>query len=111
VRGDLPPGLQLSQAVHAAQEFVFRERATARAWRRASNTLVVVVVPDVAALRALARDARAAGVLTVAFRDLDLAPRLTSLALAPCAAARALCRRWPLALRQPLHAAGRETVA
>lgn len=97
VRADLPPGLQLSQAVHAAQAFQAAHPALCAAWMAASNTLVVVGAPDGAALAALRDRAARAGVPRASFCDDDLGLE-TALALAPGPAARRLCRGLPLAL-------------
>ncbi len=96
VRADLPVGLQASQAVHAAQEFVLTQPRVARAWRAASNTVVLVTVPDVAGLERVRSAAADARVPVAAFEDIDLAPTLTALALGPAPGARALCRGLPL---------------
>lgn len=99
VRADLPVGLQASQAVHAGQEFVLKHPRLARAWRRASNTVVLVTVPDVGALELLLARAVLAETPATLFRDPDLEPELTAITLGPGAEARGLCRGLPLLAR------------
>lgn len=98
VRADLAPGLQLSQALHAGQEWVLQRTDAARAWRASSNTVAIVAVPDVAEFARVIERAHRAGVDVVEFRDSDLSPELTALALEPGDGARRLCRGLPLAL-------------
>ena len=46
VRGDLPPGQQAVQAVHAMREFVREYPEVDRHWYEKSNTLALLTVPD-----------------------------------------------------------------
>jgi len=98
VRADLSPGLQASQAVHAAQAFQATHPALCAAWMADSNTLAILAVPDVAALQRTLERAQDAGVPHAAFRDDDLTVPLTAIALAPAAATRRICRDLDLAL-------------
>jgi len=100
VRADLPAGLVLSQAVHAAIEFALERPEEARAWRDRSNTVAVVAADDERALRELQRDAGIVRTDAVPFFDPDLSPALTAVALHPGQSAKRLCRRMPLALSQ-----------
>lgn len=98
VRADLPAGLVLSQAVHAAIEFALERPAEARAWRERSNTVAVVAADDERALRELQRSAGHVMVAALPFNDPDLSPTLTAVALEPGQSAKRLCKRMPLAL-------------
>lgn len=100
VRADLPPGLQLAQSVHAMAEFFDAHPSFARSWRRRSNFLVCVAVPDEEALLALASEAALGKELcTTLVVEPDLGDEHTALALQPGVASAALCASFPLALR------------
>ncbi|QAX94204.1 peptidyl tRNA hydrolase [Mycobacterium phage Adlitam] len=100
VRGDLPPGLQLAQSVHAMAEFWDQHPTFARSWRHRSNFLVVVSVPDEEALLALASEAAIGkGLCTTLVCEPDLGDEHTALAIQPGPAAATLCASFKLALR------------
>ena len=71
----------------------------ALAWVRDSNFLVVVAVPDEAALAELAARATEEGIARTIVREPDLSNTITALALQPGSEARRLCAELPLALR------------
>ena len=95
-RADLPPGIQAVQAAHAVIEFAITHPRLTAAWHAASNTLVILVVPDELALGWLEQDATAAGLRVAPFHEPDLGDALTAVAIEP--AAGRLLRRLPLAL-------------
>jgi hypothetical protein len=95
-RADLPPGTQAVQAAHAAIEFAVTYPSLTSSWHSASNTLVVLAVPDELALGWLDQDARASGLRAARFREPDLGGALTAVAIEP--AGHRLLRRLPLAL-------------
>ena len=97
-RADLSAGSQAVQAAHAFREFAERHSALEREWYRTSNHLALLAVKNEAELAALLRAAIDRDVAVAAFREPDLGNALTAIALAPCAHARAICRRLPLAL-------------
>lgn len=94
VRSDLPPGLQCAQACHALRAFVAAHPDIEQAWFEQSNNLVVLQVPNEAALHELVR--RSEGIPLALNREPDLDDQLTSVALAP--SAKKLLRSLPLAL-------------
>ena len=97
VRSDLSPGLQIAQASHAAFGLFSQMPLLVERWHRDSNTLVVVSVPDEAALRHL----RAISpVKSFSMIEPDLGHQMTAVALAPLPGAQRLCANLPLALRQ-----------
>jgi|SRR5882724_10204446 len=100
-RADLPFGLGAAQAAHAAFEFA-REHWTACAgWMRDSNFIVLVTVPDEAALRELSITARyEAHIETSMNYEPDLDGELTAIVLAPCPASKRLCSQLPLMGRE-----------
>jgi hypothetical protein len=102
VRGDLAPGLQASQAVHAAQLYALEHAQRHAEWHAASNTIAIKSAPDADALDALQARAASAGVPVSAFVDDDLGPRLTSIALGPGSKAAKFC--WTLPLAFSTHA-------
>ncbi|HZM84207.1 MAG TPA: peptidyl-tRNA hydrolase [Candidatus Limnocylindrales bacterium] len=95
-RGDLPPGVQCCQAVHAAVEFTLAYPALAGDWHSASNTLAILAASDELALAWLCRDAVAAGLRHARFREPDLGGVLTAAAFEP--AAKPLLKHLPTAL-------------
>src|SRR6478752_2617779 len=101
VRADLPPGLQLAQAVHAAFQFQGDRRRLVRKWLEESNYLVCLSVPDEESLLELAAEAcLGRGIPLTLVREPDLGDEATALALAPGERAQVLCASLPLALRE-----------
>lgn len=100
VRGDLRPGLQMAQAVHAAFAFHHDFPSVVRPWLLVSNYLIIVAVPDEDALLDLITEASARGIIRTAVREPDLDNDATAVALAPGADAQRLCANLPLALRE-----------
>ena len=97
VRADLPPGLQIAQAIHAARQFAEVYRSEERAWYRRSNTVAVLAVSNERALDRLAGRAEREGISCVVFREPDLGKAGTALSLG--SAGKKLCRGLPLALK------------
>lgn len=64
-----------------------------------SNSLIVLAVPDEAALLTLADSARTQSIGATVFREPDLADQVTALALGPSPRTRPLCANLPLAGR------------
>jgi hypothetical protein len=86
--------------VHAALDFAIAHPTVTARWHAASNTLVVLAVPDELSLGWLCDDAAAAGLLAVRFHEPDLGGALTAAALTAAAlepAAARLVSRLPLA--------------
>lgn len=99
MRDDIPPGLQIAQAVHAAFAFQHDHPQITADWLKVSNYLVIVSVPDEGALLDLITAASHRGVLRTAVREPDLENGVTAVALAPGTLAGRLCANLPLALR------------
>jgi hypothetical protein len=97
-RADLAAGAQAVQAAHALRELAERHPIAERVWYATSNHLALLAVKNEAELAALLRAAIDRDVPVAAFREPDFGNALTAIALAPCAHARAICRRLPLAL-------------
>ncbi len=100
VRDDLPPGLQMAQAVHAAFSFAHEHRDLLDPWLLASNFLVIVSVPDENHLLDLISEAHRRGIVHTGVREPDVNDEATAVALAPGVASQRLCASLPLALRQ-----------
>ena len=100
VRGDLAPGQQLAQAVHSAFEFAVDFPTLTEVWRRHSNYLVIVAVPDEAALLSLANRAAEADLRHTVVREPDYGNTVTATVLEPGTAASKLCSQFPLALKE-----------
>lgn len=84
-RGDLPPGVQACQAVHAAIEFAHAHPTLTGQWHSASNTLALLAARDELALAWLCQDATAAGLRHARFHEPDLGGALTAAAFEPAA--------------------------
>jgi hypothetical protein len=86
--------VQACQAIHAALDFAVTFPDLLGDWHAASNTLVVLTVPDELSLSWLCADADAAGLRVVRFCEPDLGDALTAAALEPGG--------WRLVSRLPL---------
>lgn len=102
VRADLPSGMQLAQAVHAAFAFGHEHPQLTKQWTTKSNYLVVVAVPDESALLDLIQAATTRGIERTGVREPDLDDTVTAVTFAPGAEARRLCSNLPLALRESI---------
>ena len=100
VRADLPPGLQMAQAVHAAFGFAHDHPEITAEWLRDSQFVVVVSVPDEHSLVSLAATAVSRELATVLWHEPDIDDELTAIAIAPSPEATRLCSSLPLAGRQ-----------
>jgi peptidyl-tRNA hydrolase len=100
VRGDLAPGQQLAQSVHAAFEFAVEHPTITEFWHRVSNYLVVVSVPDETALMELAERAAEAGLRHKVVTEPDYGDEVTAIVLEPGTVAGKICSSLPLALRE-----------
>jgi len=96
-RADLTQGARVAQSVHAAFQMATEHPGLVACWLRESSNLVVLEVPDEAALMALRARAGAAGVPCALFREVDFGDAATALALGP--EGRRLVACLPLALR------------
>lgn len=83
VRSDLPAGLQLAQAVHGAFEFSHTHPAVMHRWLENSNYLVVLGVPDEAALLCFLELADGYEVDVHLVREPDLDEAATALVIGP----------------------------
>ena len=82
--------------MHAALDFAVAHPELIGDWHRASNTVVLLAVPDELSLGWLCDDAAAAGLRLVRFHEPDLGGSLTAAAFEPAAAR--LVSHLPLAL-------------
>lgn len=97
VRRDLPPGAQIAQSVHAAQQFAVDHPETFRDWFETSNTVACLAAADVEHLERVATDATMRGACVSAFREPDLGGALTALAISN--SGKTAVRGLPLALQ------------
>lgn len=105
VRGDLPPGLQAAQVAHAALDFAVGFPDIAAQWKRESNYICVLQVPDEETLLDYADMAWKGGHEFVCFYDPDVSGGShTALAIEPGEFHLALSSL-PLALRKEAVAA------
>ncbi len=99
VRADLPFGLQMAQAIHAAVQYVIEDELSAH-WYKNSNNVVVKHVSDEAALLELAAKGESRRLVVEAFQEPDLAGATTAVAFVG-EGANALLRELPLAFQLP----------
>lgn len=99
-REDLRPGDQATQSAHAAFTFSYQHGPIFRAWYEDSQVLVLLAVPDEAALAALRDEAKALNLPVVSFHEPDMDDDLTAIAIAPSPKTSKLCAYLPLALRE-----------
>jgi len=97
VRGDLDPGPQAVQAMHAAIQFVHEHPRREARWFAESNHIAFLSVPGEPDLLSLRAEAARRGIISSRFEEPDLGGSLTAITLAP--EARKLCARLGLALR------------
>lgn len=81
VRQDLPPGLQIAQAVHAAFEFAHQHPDATTTWLEDSNYIVILSVPDEATL--IEHHTAASEAPTTLVREPDIGDEATALAIGP----------------------------
>ncbi len=99
VDGTLPPGLQASQALHAAREFADDHPEIEEEWHTASNNIVILQAQDEHHLYELMEKADERKVRNSFFIDSDLGEQWTAIALEPCKEARRLTSNLPLAFK------------
>ena len=86
--------------MHAAFAFAHKQWTTLLPWLTRSNFLVLVAVPDEAALYALITQAHERGIVHEGVREPDVNDEITAVALSPGRDAERLCASLPLALRE-----------
>ncbi len=96
VRGDLVPGQQAVQAIHAAVQFCFEHPEVTREWHHMSDHLALLSVPNELKLHRLLVNAAMHGFKVSSFREPDRDDEITAVALEP--QARSILRNLPLAL-------------
>jgi len=99
VRGDLPPGDQAVQSMHAALKYA-KEHSDWTAWYEASNYIALLSVPNERELMKLLMKARDRDLKFAAFCEPDLDDSMTAIALEPGFRSRRLCNGLPLALSE-----------
>lgn len=102
-RSDLEPGAIAAQSCHGLRAFAAKHPEIDEAWHRDSNNLVILAVPDEAALLALEKRMEANGFASAIFREPDFGDEATSLAIEP--------KAWRLLSSLPLALKTRQRVA
>lgn len=103
-RSDLPAGHQATQSAHAAFAFSQEHPGITSLWHRESKFLILLSVPNEAALLELARRVAVVGIAHSAWREPDWENTLTALAIAPSPETSRLTSSLPLTLREPVMA-------
>jgi peptidyl-tRNA hydrolase len=99
VRRDMPVGLQMAQACHAAFLFAQTYAHQTLDWHRHSQYLVIVSVPDEVELMRLGLEASRRKIRTSWWHEPDLDDDLTAIVFEPTLASARLCANLPLAGR------------
>jgi peptidyl-tRNA hydrolase len=99
VRGDISPGMQLAQAIHAKDEFTHKFPNINQAWYDQSNYICVLQVADEYSLAALESEATRLEIKYAYFCEPDLDHELTAIAFEPGDASKKLCKELRLALK------------
>lgn len=96
VRGDLPPGSRVAQAVHGAHEWADLHPDDYRAWRETSNTVAILGVKDEAHLVEVQEQADLYDIPFATFQEPDMGNSTTVLVLGPHPATRKVTKGLPL---------------
>lgn len=99
-RGDLSPGNQATQSVHAALQFSQDFRSLTSRWFVNSSFLVLLQVPDEGHLIALSERLTAAGRKHSDWREPDWGDSLTAIAVEPGDKTSRLLSNLPLLLKE-----------
>lgn len=103
IRNDLRPGMQIAQACHALREFTADYPQLDLHWHENHRNIVVLQVPTLQELAALANECERKEIPCSRFLEPDLHNQLTAIACAPeCTP---LVSSLPLALRTSREAA------
>jgi len=90
----------MAQAFHAGIDFTLKHPGLIDSWHLASNNVVIVGVPDEAALLALDGLAYSLNVTHLLVTEPDLGDQATALILEPSLFAKRMCSDFPLALKE-----------
>jgi len=96
VRADLPYNTSAAQVGHAIAEFSIKYPKDFQCWHEASNTIVVLQVPDILKLVEVIDRANFEAVRYASFHEPDLKNELTAIAFEPAARTSKLLRKLDL---------------
>jgi hypothetical protein len=99
VRNDLLPGLQISQSIHAKDEFTHAFPDVELKWRQNSNTIIILSASPYE-LEGVVRNAEILGIRHSVFMEPDLYGQVTAVALEPCNLTVEVVSNLPLALKE-----------
>lgn len=99
VRNDLLPGLQISQSIHAKDDFTHAYPETELAWRKNSNTIIILSASPYE-LEGVIRNADILGIKHSVFMEPDLYGQVTAVALEPGNLTVGVVSNLPLALKE-----------
>lgn len=98
VRDDLSPGLQISQSIHAKDDFTYDYPSEALLWRRTSNTIIVLSA-DAVDLEKLLVKLSYFDLKHSVYMEPDLYGEVTAVAVEPSKLTASLLAGLPLALK------------
>lgn len=98
-RRDISPGYQAVQAAHAAINFQHEFPSVSKEWNDCSNYLVFLSTENEQSLEHLIEKAKCKDIKYTVFREPDIDNQITAVAFEPSDAARKLCSKYPLMLK------------
>jgi len=90
----------MAQAFHAGIDFGLKYPGLIESWHLASNNVVIVGVPDEAALLALDSLAYSLNVTHLLITEPDIGDAATAIIFEPSLFAKRMCSEYPLALKE-----------
>lgn len=99
VRGDLAPGYQCAQSVHAAFAFASEHADETKNWMIQSNYIAVLNSKNEKELYDLITQAKEQNITFSIFREPDIGNEITAVAMECSDKSKMLCRDFKLALR------------
>lgn len=99
VRNDLAPGIQISQSIHAKDEFTMDYPEIQHKWAKNSNTIIILSGTSNDLYSVLGK-ALSRGVKVSTFEEPQLNNEMTALALEPSSTTVEIVKGLPLALRE-----------
>jgi peptidyl-tRNA hydrolase len=90
----------MAQALHAGIEFTLKFPSLIQRWHHDSNNVVILGVPDEAALMVLDSLAFSLGLKHHLVIEPDIGDQATAIALEPSLFAKRMCAGYPLALKE-----------
>lgn len=98
-RQDITPGYQVVQTAHAIADFAYEHPDVFRQWKKESNSIITLSIPDEASLKALYDKLLGMTPYVTAFREPDVNDQLTAICVYGTPEIRKVLSNLPLALK------------